>query len=41
MYFKWKNYDLGPRPTPEGEDKSGDPMNVAHEIMSGNNINAR
>jgi len=25
---------VGPRPTPEGEDKAGDPINMAHELMS-------
>jgi len=29
---------VGPRPTPEGEDKSGDPMNVAHELMSAKKV---
>eukprot|EP00088_Acartia_fossae_P070998 TRINITY_DN9644_c0_g1_i2.p1 TRINITY_DN9644_c0_g1~~TRINITY_DN9644_c0_g1_i2.p1 ORF type:complete len:320 (-),score=47.15 TRINITY_DN9644_c0_g1_i2:213-1172(-) len=25
---------MGPRPTPEGQDKSGDPMNLAHELIA-------
>jgi hypothetical protein len=25
---------VGPRPTPEGQDKAGDPMNLAHELIA-------
>lgn len=25
---------VGPRPTPEGQDRTGDPMNIAHELIA-------
>jgi len=29
---------VGPRPTPEGEDKAGDPINLAHELIAAKKV---